>query len=95
MLLPGGYSVAEAYRSDTTKGNAIGAFAAALRAAHFFEERGDYRNAGVWHREVYYANYLYRNPSSKPQSQLDLVSDSRLAKWDWNCFSRPRERYSD
>src|SRR5262249_36285810 len=62
------------------EGNAIGAFSAALRAAHLFEERGDYRNAGIWHREVYYANYLYRNPSSKPQPHLNLVNDSRLAR---------------
>ena len=104
MLLPGGYSLAQAYRSDTANGNAIGAFSAALRAAHWFEERGDFRNAGVWHREVYYANYLiwmevgrsdFCRECGFSYSDLEREEKAYLAVAEANCRYRAPARYDD
>jgi DNA-binding NtrC family response regulator/Tfp pilus assembly protein PilF len=65
MLLPGAHSLGEDYRNRAASGKTILALSAALRAAHWFEQQGDFRNAGVWHREVYYSVYLHNNPRTR------------------------------
>jgi DNA-binding NtrC family response regulator/Tfp pilus assembly protein PilF len=71
VQLTGANSLGDAYRSSTAEGDTLRAVSAALRAAHWFEQQGDFRNAGVWHREVYYSVYLQRSSISDSPARQD------------------------